>query len=118
MQVLKVRVPDVGFKPFCPQGEGPGFEFLPHCGSLHQGWSLFLNCVLASLTLFNVGFLSFAECVEVTQLVFRFFAFFFPRGTSSICSCRYSVSVGGGEFRIFLRHHQEHIPKIFPHDFT
>lgn len=32
VQVLNVGVPDVGFKPFTPQGEAPGFEFTPNCG--------------------------------------------------------------------------------------
>ena len=33
-QVLKVGVPDVGFKPFTPQGEALGFDFplmMGHC---------------------------------------------------------------------------------------
>lgn len=32
--VLKVRVLNVGFKPFALQGEAPSFEFPPNCVSL------------------------------------------------------------------------------------
>lgn len=32
VQVLKVGVPVVWFKPFAPQGEAQGFEFPPDCG--------------------------------------------------------------------------------------
>lgn len=32
MRVLKVGVSEVGFRPFAPQGEAPGFEFPPDCG--------------------------------------------------------------------------------------
>lgn len=31
----------------------------------------------------------------------------FLRGIYSICNCRFSVSVGGSEFRIFIHHHLE-----------
>lgn len=34
--VLKVAVVHMGFKPFAPQVEAPGFEFPPDCGSLPQ----------------------------------------------------------------------------------
>ena len=37
MQVLKVRMSDVVFKPFTPQGEAWGFEFPLSCESLHWG---------------------------------------------------------------------------------
>lgn len=46
---------------------------------------------------------------SVTQLVFSVFY----RGNVSICSCRFCVSVGGDEFRIFL----DPEPKRFPFDF-
>lgn len=38
VQDLKVGVPNVGFHPFTPQEEAPGFESPPDCGPLHQGW--------------------------------------------------------------------------------
>ena len=37
VQVLKVKVPDVGFKTFVHQGEAQGFESPPDCVSLYQG---------------------------------------------------------------------------------
>ena len=37
VQVLKVEVPHVRFKPFPPRGETLGFEFPPGCGSPCQG---------------------------------------------------------------------------------
>lgn len=38
VQVLKVGVPVVGFKPLAPQEEALRCEFPPNCG--HQKWSL------------------------------------------------------------------------------
>lgn len=61
------------------------------------------DCVSASPTLFDVVSLSLPWCAGFAQLVFRVFS----RGNCSICSCRFSVSLGGGELRIFLRHHLE-----------
>lgn len=50
------------------------------------------------------NYLDFAVCCEGgAQLVFRSFS----KGIYSICNCRFSVSVGRGEFRIFLHHHLE-----------
>lgn len=37
VQVLKVRVPNVGFKLFTPQGKDPVFELLLDCRSLAGG---------------------------------------------------------------------------------
>ena len=37
VQVLKAGVPDVGFKPFAPQGEAWGCEYPPNHGSLCRG---------------------------------------------------------------------------------
>lgn len=52
VQVLKVGVPNVGFKPFTPQGDISGFQFSPNCGSLCWGGVH----VSASSTHFDVGF--------------------------------------------------------------
>lgn len=60
IQVQNAVVPDVGFKPFAPQGEAPGFEFPSDCGSSGQGWSLQQDCVSASPTHFDMGFFSIA----------------------------------------------------------
>ena len=48
-------------------------------------------------------FFLFTCCVGVVQLVLRFFF----RGNCSVCSCRFGVSIGGGEFRILLCCHLE-----------
>ena len=53
---------------------------------------------------FDVISLLFVLCEAVALPVFRVFFF---RGNCCICSCRCSVSVGGGERRVFLHHHQE-----------
>ena len=37
VDILKARILVVWFKPFTPQGEDWDFEFLPDCGSLHEG---------------------------------------------------------------------------------
>ena len=49
MQVLKVEMPDVGFKPFAPQGEALGFEFPPDCGS--QYWDGVYGDIVSQLLL-------------------------------------------------------------------
>lgn len=40
VHVLKVEVLAVGYEPFTPQGEGLGFEFIPHCWSWNHGQGL------------------------------------------------------------------------------
>ena len=66
-------MPDVGFVPSAPQEEAPGFEFLLHCGLLHQWWGLWWGCIPASPTLFAVFFFLFAQCVVIIHPDFRFF---------------------------------------------
>lgn len=48
MQVLKVGVPDVGYKSFAPQGEAPGFEFPLYCELLCQGRGFYSKIVSRS----------------------------------------------------------------------
>ena len=79
VQVLKVGVPEVRFKPFTPRGEAYG------------------------LSLFLCGF-SLIHPMCRNHLA-SFWVFF--RGNFSICSCRFGVFMGGGEFRIFLCCHLE-----------
>lgn len=52
---------------------------------------------------FDVISLLFVLCEAVALPVFRVFL----RGNCCICSCRCSVSVGGGERRVFLHPHRE-----------
>ena len=103
--VFKVGVPDVGYDPFTPQGLALSFEFSstygssPFCGLPQWRWSLWWDYVSDFPTWFSVVFLSFAWCEEVTPFVFRVFL----RGNCSTYRSRFGVSVGGSEFRIFLR---------------
>lgn len=57
VQVLKVGVPSVSFKPFAPQEEYLGFEFSPDRGLPCQGCSLWQDSVSASLAHFDTGLL-------------------------------------------------------------
>lgn len=52
---------------------------------------------------FDVELLSFSRCIGVSQTGFRVFF----RGICSICSCRFSVSMGTGVPWILLHHHFE-----------
>ena len=68
MLVLKVGLPDVGFKTFTPKGEAPGFEFpldcwLPHCG-------VYGKTVPVSPTCFIVGLVLFAQFLGFIQRTF------------------------------------------------
>ena len=75
VQILKVGVPDVGFKACAALGEAQGFEFPLDVGSLSWEWGLLQYCVSASPTYFVVGFFPFAWYIGVTQLVLEFFFF-------------------------------------------
>lgn len=61
--VLKVGVLDVRSKPFAPHGEARSWEFAPNYTILCQEQGLWQECVSALPTRFNVGILSFAQCV-------------------------------------------------------
>ena len=98
LQVLKVRMPDdAGCKPLPPQRKSSECEFSPSCGSLH--WLGFMARLCLSL---SYPF-SFAIYVGIPQLVAP------PpppaQENCSICSCKFSVSLGRSEFRILLYHH-------------
>lgn len=66
------------------------------------------DCVLAFSTHLDGLSLSFAQCEGVVPSVFMFF--FFPRGNFFIPVCIFSLSVGRGEFKIFLCHHLKRNP--------
>lgn len=60
VHVLKVGVPDVGFKCFTPQGADLDFKFPPSCGSLPLGWGLWQDVsqpLLPASVLFSTHFL-------------------------------------------------------------
>lgn len=78
----------------CSSGEALGFEFLPNCGLLCPGWGLWQAYDSPSPALMWVS----SHLPDVQALLNRFLDFFFSsRGNYSICSCRLSVSIGGGE---------------------
>lgn len=54
MQVLKVGVSNVRFKPFTPRGEAPGFKLPPDSELPCQLCGLLQGCVLAFSTWFDV----------------------------------------------------------------
>lgn len=64
----------MGLKPFIPQGEAPGSEFPPNCGALCQRRGLWSDWVPSSPTCIDVGLLSLAPCVGVSQPLSRFFS--------------------------------------------
>lgn len=93
---LKVGVLEVvGFKPFPLGEEGWSCEFFPDWMSWHCGWSWWWDCVSASAH-FDVVLFSFAQCIGVVQLVFRFL------WEEIVLADRFGLSTGGGELRIFF----------------
>ena len=76
---LRCLTQELGYKPFSPQEEVSGLRFPPDYGFCCCGWGLWLDCVSAFPTYFNVvSSLSFVWCEEValTVLVFVLFCFF------------------------------------------
>lgn len=61
VQVLKVRVINVGFKPFAPRGEALVLELPPEYGWSCWGWNLRWHCVPVSPTGFDAGLFSFTD---------------------------------------------------------
>lgn len=72
MQVLKARVPDVGFKPFPPHGEAQGCESPSYCGSLNWAGDVHGKIVSQPLLSILMWVCLFAQRVGATQLVFEF----------------------------------------------
>lgn len=99
VQVLKIRVPDVGFKPFAPQGEAPGFVF-PHDGGWWPQVEFIMSLYPSLSCLLRWGPLSSSPCVSLSKLLVV--PPTPPRGSWSMCSCKFDVCVGGGEVRIRL----------------
>lgn len=66
------------------------------CGSLCWGWGFWWDYVSACPIPFDVPFFSFV--VQSCSASFRVFF----RETCSMCNCRFDVSLGVGEFKVFL----------------
>lgn len=88
VQVLKVGVPVVGFKPLAPQEEAQRCEFSPNRG--HQEWSLWQDCVSGSPTQCGVGFFFCRMYRSRSASLGVSF-----RGSYYVCSCRFSVCGSG-----------------------
>lgn len=99
-EILKVRVLDVGFKPFSSEEEAEGCKFPLNCMLLCQRWGLWSECVSALSTCFVVGFFSFTPCRSHSASFWISF-----RGNFSVCSCKISVSMREGKFKNFLYCH-------------
>lgn len=69
MQVFKVGLPSIGFKPFAPQEEGLGFEFPLNFGHGSRG-GFYGKITFQPLP---PTFFSFAQCVVIAQLAFKVF---------------------------------------------
>ena len=65
MQVLKVGVSYVGFRPFPPPGAALGFELCPDYRSQCWERGLWHDCVLGSSTHFDVAFFFFSHLLNV-----------------------------------------------------
>lgn len=65
----------MSFKACAALGEARGSEFPLDVGSLSWEWGLWQDRLSVSPAYLIVGFLSFAWCIGVTQLVFDFFFF-------------------------------------------
>lgn len=95
---LVSQLPKQEYKSFDALGEAPGFDFSPDGVSPHQGG-------VSGKNVFQ-PFLPTSMCFPFRLPDVKGFLFIclfcFLRGNHSICSYRFAVSVGRGEFRIFL----------------
>jgi len=91
---------------FVPQRECPGFEFASNCGLPTITRVEFMEEFCLSLSyLLLCGFLLICPMWRNCSQVLR--AFDFYKGNHSTSRCKFTESVGGGKFRIFLHHHFE-----------
>ena len=102
MQVLKVEVPNVGCTSFTSQGEAPVLICLLIVGQCSRGGNYGKMCLGHSYLLWCDFFLICPVCRYHSASFYICF-----RGSCSIFSCRFDVSMGGGEHRTFLHHHLE-----------
>lgn len=82
-------------------------EIPPCYVPLGWGWGFFAKTV--SLPLLHLSMWFF--CSELWRSCSPSFQVFF-RGKWSICNCSFGVSLGGGEFRIFLHCHLGSLPHM------
>lgn len=105
VHVLKVGVPDVGLKPFTPQGEAQVCEFVTHMVVGCQAGDGIYGDIMSQPLLATWGFLvcsMYASCSASSG---------FFRRNCSICSSPL-VSMGGSGFRIFPHLHLELEPAL------
>ena len=69
VQILKVGVPNVGFKPLTPWGKALGFEFAPNCGLQYRGGVYGLTVSQPLPPALMVCGYTLAQCVGVAQPV-------------------------------------------------
>lgn len=100
--VLKIGAQDVVSKPFTPLEKTGSCKFLPNCVSLAARVGVMVRLCLSLFTCFSVVFFSFAQWCRSHSV-----SGFISEGVVPSCSCRFGVSVGGGEFSIFLHRHLE-----------
>lgn len=98
---------EVGHQSLALLGEVLDWWLPPHYVSLCQGWDLRPDHVSVSLTDLNVIFFSFVR--ENSSFSFQIYF----RGTWSICSCRFDVSVGEVSLRSPLTTILWKSPEIF-----
>lgn len=73
----------------------------------HQGWGFWWGCICASPICFSVSLYHLLQKKKALQLVFRPFSDGIFLYVYAVCSsiCRFSVSMGRGEFTVFLCHY-------------
>lgn len=97
------RVPQEGWKYSDPRGRAPGFQLPPDWYYCAGHVDFLLRLYLSFSYLLGCGFVLISLNVVVTLPGLRCFF----RRNCSICSCKFLVSMGGGEFRIFFLCHLE-----------
>lgn len=94
VQVLRVGVPSMEHKPLTSQEKISYSGISPNCRSLHLRQGVYLP--LLPVLMLSFYPLLWRPCSSSFQVSFR--------ENDFICNCRFVVSVGGGQFIIFLRH--------------
>lgn len=108
VQVLRVGVSGVGHKLTVPPGETLNYDIPPPFVGYHAGVHVLARLHLCLSYLSQCGLFILCYGVAV-KLVFRSFS----KNPCAMCSCGFGVSIGRGEFRVFLCHYVElHFPVI------
>lgn len=99
VQLPGFRVPDVGYQPLAPPGEAPVW-WDPSLLCWHSWrWDFLQDCIFASLTHLKLIPYFFIVMSSLSNFQVNF------KGKWSICSCKFGLLMGRGEFRIFLHCH-------------